>query len=189
MFLLCTLVALASLPSAHAAPPEYPVWLGGFADVGASTSPGVGGGFGALAGVMIGKGDNHNLALEGRVGEGLYASDVRTVGNIDFDVRYPGDSGPFVYLGFAHHHELSLDEALTHPVGAIAATYSGITHRTGFELGAGWDMATPFPKSSFGARIRPTVRVNAVVLPDGVSPSVYVVGNIGILLGVGRPRS
>lgn len=138
--------------------------------------------------MSLGKAPTRSLGLEGRVGEAVYASDVRTVGNVNFDVRFPAGSGPWAFVGFAHHHELAIDQAIAHPGGAIAATYGGITHRTGFELGAGWDVAPLFPNSSFGSRVRPTVRLGVTVLPDGVPPPLYVTASAGVLLGIGKGR-
>lgn len=169
---------------------DRPVWLGAVVDGGASlgSSPSGGGGAAGLLGVSLGKVPSRSLGLEGRVGEAVYASDVRTVGNVNFDVRFPAGSGPWGFVGFAHHHELGIDEAITHVGGAIAATYKGITHRTGFEVGGGWDVAPLFPNSSFGSRIRPTVRLGVTVLPDSVSPPVYLTASAGVLLGIGKGR-
>ncbi len=189
--LAALLLTLSALLPAHAAPgPDRPVWLGatvgGGMGIGTSSAPG--GGAAGLIGVALGKVPGRSVGLEGRVGESLYAGSLRTVGNVDFDVRYPAGSGPYGYVGFAHHHELGVDEALAHVGGAIAATYGGITHRTGFELGGGWDVAPIFPRSAFGSRIRPTLRLGVTVLPDGVSPPVYVTGAVGVLLGIGKER-
>lgn len=169
---------------------DRPVWLGAMVDGGATlgASPSGGAGVAGLIGVSLGKAPSRSLGLEGRVGEAVYASDVRTVGNVNFDVRFPAGSGPWGFVGFAHHHELGIDEAVNHVGGAIAATYKGITHRTGFEVGGGWDIAPPFPNSAFGSRIRPTVRVGVTVLPDGVAPPVYLTASAGVLLGLGKGR-
>ena len=186
------LSALNAVPEAQAGTPEFPVWFGGLVNadvgVGSPSTTGPGGGVQGFVGAEIGKVPARSFALEGRVGEGVNLNYLRTVGNVDFDVRYPAGNGPFAFVGFAHHHELDIDEASTHVVGTVAATYPGITHRTGFELGVGWDAAPPFPDSSFGSRVRPTARLNVVVLPDGVTPPVYVVANVGVMLGVGKRR-
>lgn len=199
--LLACLVGLAlhALPEARAGTPEHPVWLGGMVDFGAgvgeSDSSGPGGGFQGFIGAEVGRVPSRSFGLEGRIGEGGWGGasagqtiPLRMVGNIDVDVRYPAGSGPFAFVGFAHHHELPADDAVDHVGGAIAATYKGITHRTGFELGAGWDVAAPFPDSAFGSRIRPTARLNVVILPDGVAPPVYLVGNLGLTVGLGKAR-
>lgn len=190
---LLVAAALEAVPPADAATPEYPVWFGAMADVGTGvgdvTASGPGGGFQGFIGAEIGRVPARSFGLEGRVGEGVWTGDLRTVGNIDFDLRYPAGSGPFAYVGFAHHHELPVDDAIAHVGGAIAATYPGITHRTGFEIGAGWDVAAPFPNSAFGSRVRPTVRMAVAVLPDGVSPPVYITGDLGVTLGIGKRRA
>ena len=193
IFAILVVAALKALPTANAASHEYPVWFGAMVDVGSgvgggATGSGPGGGFQGFLGAVIGKVPSRSFGLEARVGESVWAGELRTIGNVDFDVRYPAGSGPFAYVGFAHRHELGIDEALTHVVGAIAATYPGITHRTGFEVGGGWDVATPFPNSAFGSRIRPTVRLAVTVLPDAVAPPVYITGNLGITLGIGKVR-
>jgi len=191
MLVAVALSLLAAAPMARAeAGLDRPVWLGAIVDGGAtvSASPSGGAGVAGLIGVSLGKVPSRSLGLEGRVGEAVYASDVRTVGNVNFDVRFPAGSGPWGFVGFAHHHELGIDEAASHVGGAIAATYKGITHRTGFEVGGGWDVAPIFPNSAFGSRIRPTVRVGVTVLPDGVSPPVYLTASAGVLLGLGKGR-
>lgn len=188
--LLVTLFSLLPPPAHAATALDRPVWLGATVDGGAGigSTGSAGGGVAGLIGVALGKVPGRSFGIEARVGEAVYSDSVRTVGTIDFDVRFPAGSGPYGFAGFAHHHELGIDEAVGHPVGAIAATYSGITHRTGFELGGGWDVAPPFPNSSFGSRIRPTARIGITVLPDAVSPPVYITGTVGLLLGIGKVR-
>lgn len=186
-------VALLSLvaPDAVAAPAvDRPVWLGATATGGASlgSESSGGGGFAGLIGVSLGKAPARSFGLEARVGEAVYAADLRTVGTVDFDVRFPAGSGPFAFVGFAHNHELAIEESLEHIGGAVTATYTGITHRTGFELGGGWDVAPLFPDSKFGSRVRPSVRLGLTVLPDSVSPPIYLTATAGVLVGIGKGR-
>lgn len=164
------------------------LWLQGalVGGVGPATSvSGTGGVVGAI-GVALGKDPDRCLALEVRTREMAASAEARVVGGVYGDLRWPAGVGPYALVGFAHHHETPLDEAGEHPVATALATYAGINHRTGFELGAGWDFSAPYDAPDVLRRLRPTTRLSAVVLPGTPGPPVYVVAEIGLSLGLGR---
>ncbi|MFZ5480203.1 MAG: hypothetical protein ACOZNI_25795 [Myxococcota bacterium] len=175
-----------SLSIALAADPR--VWLetGFTASAGVNEATEPGGGFAGGFGVALGKEPARSFAFVARAREGLSGEDLRHVGNLGFTVRYPADRGPWVAAGLAHNHETPADVALRNPVGTAFAVERGITHRTGFEVGAGWDFAPPFPEHRLSARVLPRVGVSAVVLPDAGGPPVYVVADAGIRFGLDR---
>ncbi len=146
---------------------------------------GAGGVVGGI-GVALGKDPNRCLALEVRSREMYASADPRIVGGIYGDLRWPAGTGPYLLVGFAHHHETALADAKAHPAATALATWSGINHRTGFEVGAGWDLAAPYDEVEFLRRLRPTMRLAAVVLPGTDGPPVYAVAELGFSLGVGR---
>ncbi len=179
---------LCILSVVMAAAPEARVWLGGEVSlpVGFHSPATFGGGFGGLAGVSLGAVPTRSLGLEARVAEALASSPFREIGSIEVMVRYPAGSGPYGAVGFAHHHEASIDSLLAEPVGVVAGTSPLITHRSGIGFGGGWDFAAPFPKINFLQRLRPFVDLTAVWLPDKVQPNFYVFLNVGIKIGVGK---
>ena len=164
------------------------VWLQGalVGGVGPAASvSGTGGAAGAI-GVALGKHPDRSLALEVRSREMVASADLRVVGGVYGDLRWPAGAGPYALIGFAHHHETPMADAQDHPVATTLATWSGINHRTGFEVGAGWDLPAPYTETDLLRRLRPTFRLAAVVLPGTDGPPVYGLAELGVSVGVGR---
>lgn len=192
LLLSTAFVYAESPPSPTPATPR--VWLhgallgggGGNPDAGApSALGGVAGGISA----RLGPDPKRSVGVVLHVGEGLASNTTRTVGTVDADVRWPAADGPYAFVGFAHHHETAIDLAIAHPVGATLATLPGIEHRTGFELGGGWDLPTPWLGIPFAERIRPVARLAVNVLPGTPGPPVYVFGELGLAVSVGHVDS
>jgi hypothetical protein len=164
--------------------PAFRVWLdggvggvGGFGNLAsAEGAPGLTGGVGVALGADPAR--SVGLLLEER--EFVTLPNERHVSSIGVLVRWPADDGPFVLPGGAHHHELPWSDWLEEPGGAIAATLPDITHRTGFELGGGWDFAPSAPDSPVARRWRPSLQVSAVVLPDTPGALAYAMARFSI---------
>ena len=213
-FLAWTAPVLLAVPAAAAAPAAAEpaassttsaprVWLhgavGGGGGIGAAGSAPSAEGAGSVSGdtlsvlggasgglsVRLGPDGKRSAGIVLHVGEGYASNEGRTVGAIDADVRWPSADGPYAFLGFAHRHETTLDLVVAHPVGATLATLPGIEHRTGFEVGGGWDFPTPWAGIRFAERVRPITRLAITVLPGTAGPPAYVVGELGLALSVG----
>lgn len=146
---------------------------------------GAGGVSGGLS-VALAPDPSRGLVLEAHAREMLASEPGRTVGGIYVDARWPAAEGPFLYGGFAHHHETDLALAAEHPVQNFAGILHGIHHRSGFLVGVGWELAPPYTETTFLARIRPVFRVDAEVLPGSVGPPAYLMAGFSLHLGVGK---
>ncbi len=168
--------------------PPFRVWLdgggvgvGGFGNIDNSEgAPGITGG----VGVALGADPSRSFGLLVQEREFVTNFDERHVSSIGVLVRWPADDGPFALAGGAHHHELPWTTWLSDPGGSIAAVRPDITHRTGFELGAGWDFAPFAPDSPEARRWRPSLQVSAMVLPDTEGALVYAMARFSIRLGL-----
>lgn len=177
------------LGAARAADPwAPPVWFiaGVGAEVGLADAPGGGGGVNGGVGVSLAPSARDAVGLEARLREGWVSGETRQIGGIGFIVRYPSRPGPYGFVGFAHHHESAIADALARPVATALGIDDAITHRTGFEVGAGWDFPSPQPDDPVLARVLPRAALTAVVLPDRGGPPVYVLLEGGFRVGVGR---
>lgn len=168
------------------APQDARVWVGAAlgGGVGADELPGGGGSAAVEVGVRLGREPRRSLGLVAGVREVLISEPVRNIGNIRVLVQYPTGTGPHVQVGFSHSHESLIDDYLAHPVAVTAGVHETLTHRTGFEVGAGWDFAPPFPKHRVTAGLRPTAAVNALVYPDHGGPHAYVLAEVGVRFGL-----
>jgi hypothetical protein len=173
------------------AAPLTQVWLGGALSgtVGPKAESSLGGGVMGEVGVSLGRDFQHSFGLQARARELYVTEDAREVGVIDLQIRYPSGVGPYVGLGFEHHHEATLDRFLGHAPGVIAGTDAGITHRSGFEVTGGWSFATIWPGQGFVERISPFLETSVGVMPDDHRPNVYVFLDLGIHVGVGKVKS
>lgn len=171
---------LLTLPLLHAA--DLPrAWVGVGVIAGAGSDGGLGG-VAASGGVRLA--DNPMIpAAELHVREGVAGGEPRSVTDLGFDARWPAQPGPHLVLGFAHDHETDLDTALAHPVENALAILPGITHRTGLELGGGWEIPTRW--EGFAERLRPTLRATAIWFPASDGPPVYGVVELGASLLAG----
>jgi hypothetical protein len=180
------MLLMLAMVAAAASPEDPRVWVGaGLAGgVGAASVPGGGGGAAVYAGVSLAKDPRHGLGLFAKVREGVFSGDLREIGNIGGGLRYPAGVGPWVAVGFAHNHEALVSEFLQEPVQVTAGISSLLTHRTGAELGLGWDFAPPFPDSRFGHRFSVTTDVAATWFPDKGGPPVYALAEVGVRIGL-----
>lgn len=147
------------------------------------------GGVSGGASVALAPDPSRGLVLEAHAREMIASGPGRTVGGIYVNVRWPAGAGPFLYGGFAHHHETGLEIVAHHPVETVGGFHSGIDHRSGFLVGAGWELPAPYTDPAFLARLRPVFRVDAEVLPGSVGPLAYLMAGISIHLAVGRMDS
>ena len=167
---------------------EPRVWLeAGLGPAGAPAEE-FGGGvsFNGAVAVVLGAHPERAVGLVARGRETTMTADLRQIGSISFLLRYPSDTGPYVHLGFAHNHESPMADFLARPGASFAAVDRAITHRTGFEVGFGYDWAPPFPKHPMTEHLRPRMDVGIVVLPDRGGPPVYVVIEGGLRFGLDR---
>lgn len=162
-------------------------WLdGGIAgDVGVVGYPteagaGVTGGLGFALGADPAKG----VGLLLQVRELLQPSDDRHLSSIGIIARYPADDGPWIGLGGTHNHELPWSLYKEDPVGGALATHLKITHRTGFEVAAGWDFAPTAPQSEIASRFRPAVQLSVAMLPGTDGPLIYGILRATMRLGI-----
>lgn len=182
-----TILLLSSLASANDESRTH-VEAGAFGGAGAGAGSGASavGGFMAGVNVWIGPQDKNGIALDFQAREGLASDDLRTMGGLYASARWPGRPGPFLSLGFAHHHETSWELAKTDMVGNTIATLPGINHRSGFEVGAGWDPQGPWPTDGMWGHLHPHFQLSAVALPGTDGPPVYVMLEIGGAFGLGK---
>lgn len=165
--------------------PRVWVGVGVHGSVGAlADAPGGGGGAGVEAGARIGKEARRSVALVARVRESVLTGPVRNIGNVEVRVQYPAGTGPHGFLGFSHNHEALAADWLADPVAVSAGVADTLRHRTGFEVGGGWDLPPPYRETAFLARFRPTVSLTAHVFPDEKGPRVYGVAEVGVRLGL-----
>lgn len=176
---------LLAFSLAHAAP-DPRLWIGaGLAGgAGLHATPGGGGGAGVSIGVGLGPDVRRSVGLVAKVRELWMAEAVRNIGDIGLVARYPASGGPYVALGFAHQHEALLADYLAHPVAVTAGVHEAITHRTGVEVGVGWDLAAPYAGIPFVQRFSPTFGLTALVYPDGGGAPLYVLGEVGLRFGL-----
>ena len=162
-------------------------WLdGGIAgDLGVVAYP-TEGGAGVTGGLGFGFGEDlsKGVGLELQVRELLQPSDDRHVSSIGVIVRFPADDGPWIGLGGTHHHELPWSLYKEDPVDAALATHVDITHRTGFEVAAGWDFAPTAPNSPVASRFRPALQASVAFLPGTDGPLIYGILRATMRLGI-----
>jgi len=166
------------------------VWLGLAYFGGVGTGPDVGGGGGGRAevGVALGRNPERSLGILAFAREGVATPEFRTLGTVNVLLRFPAGHGLFVVGGFAHHHETEFADFLADPGTTALATNPAIHHRTGFEVGAGYDLGNQWPDNGIASRIRLFASASAVVLPNSVGPPVYVMADLGFRFGVDRLR-
>ncbi len=166
--------------------PDARVWIGvGIGGgVGADVTPGGGGGAGFELGARLGREPRRALAVAVRVRELMMDGPLRNIGNIGVLVQYPTGTGPHLNVGFSHSHESLFADYIAHPVAVTAGIHDTLTHRSGFEIGGGWDFPPPFPKHPVTAGLRPTAALSAFVFPDAGGPHAYVVAEVGARFGL-----
>ena len=154
---------------------EPPKWEVFFGALGGLRPDAIGGGGGGLIGV------NRRLTSwlrpELSLGLGLYAGpgDVVTLIRIGTRLEWPSDARlkPYVWLAFAHNHEVAFESAAQHPVSSVLGlSEDGVNHRSGLDTGLGLSMDFPHRKDSrFGGRLN--VRASLTHLL-GLGPPRYL---------------
>ncbi|MCO4772318.1 MAG: hypothetical protein KDA24_19950 [Deltaproteobacteria bacterium] len=90
---------------------------------------------------------------------------------------------PNVRFAFSHRHDAPMDVFEAKPLAVIFGTASGITHRSGFETGAGIELSFG-PKKIVGAYVQGTL----VVLPPAQQDLVTGLVEAGVSFSIGPPR-
>jgi hypothetical protein len=186
--LAMVLVGLAVAPAARAAEDAPNVWVEAGLDgaSGLAETPGVGGGFDGGVGVSLSWSARNALGLVVRVREDWVTEEVRQISGVDVTFRWPSRSGPYGFLGLAHHHESLIADAIAHPITTMLGADPTIDHRTGLTAGFGWDFPSPQGRDPVLGRVLPRVMLSAIVLPTGTGPPVYAVAEVGFRVGVGK---
>jgi hypothetical protein len=140
-----------------------------------SFSSGVGGAFGFY---ISSKG-----SVDLRAREIYNFSDKTMISTITVNYRHHFSNGLFVGAGFGHHHELSERDYLEHPVEASLGSHSGILHRSGMAVEAGYNFK-PLSETGFFSCVYPTANVmlTHMVLDKGKNP--LITANIGLRIGL-----
>ena len=128
------------------------------------------------------------LRPEVSVGLGLFDGPLDAVIAIKIGARleWPSDARvkPYVWLAFAHGHELGWEHAKMDPVGGILGLSShgehGVNHRSGLDSGLGLSVDLPRVIGRFGARANLRASVTHL-LGDGPSRYVDLFGTVGML--------
>ena len=139
-----------------------------------------GGGSGAgVAGRVI-YNPSPRLGVEVGTREAVVVPNDRVTGTILVLGRYK--FGPaYLAAGFAHSHETPLELAKAQPVAATFGGLEGIEHRSGFEVGAGFDA----PLSMIGDRWGVTGALTMTAFPDAVGTPLYANAELGLSFDVG----
>lgn len=145
------------------------------------------GGWSISGGMRLGPEPRRAIGLDLRLRELVASAEPRVVSTIDFDLRWPGGPGPYLDLGFSHHHEVGLDLYQQNPVAATLATLPGIVHRTGLNVGGGWLLPSPWKELDPAHRLHPSVHLGGTWLPASAGPPVYGFVELGLAMELG-PR-
>ena len=124
---------------------------------------------------------NHSFDI--RAKELYNFSDQNIIGPITFNYRYNFNNGLFIGGGFAHHHEVTPNIYIPHPVEAAMGSYRDIFHRTGMDVEVGYNFK-PFAKKGFFSVIYPCANVVAtfMFIDQGYNP--LITANVGIKIGL-----
>ncbi len=160
--------------------------------VGSGAGVGAYGGEAGLGGFGVGRllfrpqlGERTPLAVDLGVRAGLLAGDLREATQIAAGLRWePGL--PYLRASLIHAHETPWAILKEQPIQSVAGTAEGIRHRSGAELALGLH-PTLVPDESDG-RFGAFVELAAVALPDDKGPRIYGQLDLGLSVGLGRPR-
>lgn len=170
---------------ARAGAEKVSVSLGVAAMAGTATAEGPSGSYGAAGGGFVGFRVAPPIEVWVGAREGLVSGGTRVLGAVDLGARlYAGESA-FLYGGLAHHHETPWASFQGDPVGATFGVSEGITHRSGFEVGAGWSWALPAVTTT---GVATSLAAHAVILPDAGGPVVYGLIEQRFTVQLGRPK-
>lgn len=132
-------------------PPKWEIYFG----AGGGVRPDAIGG-GGLGLIGINRRVTRWLRPELSVGLGAYAGPDEMVTAIRIGTRleWPSDARlkPYVWLAFAHNHEVGFQNAKDHPVtSALGLSEDGVNHRSGLDTGLGLSYELPRRKDSMFA--------------------------------------
>ena len=161
-----------SSPLAVEAPPKWEIYFGATGGV-RPDAPG-GGGAGVLG---INRRVTSWLRPELVVGLGGYSGPAQlvTVIRIGARLEWPGEARlkPYLWLAFAHNHEVAFESAKANPVGsALGLSEDGVDHRSGLDTGLGVSFDLPLRKDGlFAGRLNARASLTQLL---GAGPPRYV---------------
>ena len=169
------------LATALAATPTHPVTVeGGMTEFAGSDLAAGGGVYGRVA-VHV-----KQFSADIGIREGYLAGADRMVGSITIGARYSLAKGPYFRAAFLHHHETPFELAKRFPVATTMGTLSGISHRSGGELGVGFEV--PLVAHALQGRMGLNFDVAVGAFPDRGGSAVYVFLQQGFTFDVGKRR-
>ncbi len=120
-------------------------------------------------------------AVDFRVKEVYITSPQREAGAITVTYRLFLVKGFYLGAGFAHNHEIALDNYIEDPLGSSMGNGKYIIHRTGVAFETGYDFK-PFPRNK-GYAIYPVTGLSCSYLLNDKEPNPLVMLNIGFRFG------
>ncbi len=149
----------------------------------------------SVGGGVVGRGSVHlrgPFSIEGAAREGWLTQDARSLGGLASSLRWTTDSGAFGRLGLAHHHEVPAEVVLENPLQVARGDAEGIRHRTGLEVGGGFDIAAldlPHPPLKLVEdRMGMSVDISANWFSNELGPAVYGFVEVLWWVEVGKRR-
>jgi hypothetical protein len=119
-------------------------------------------------------------AIDVRAKELYISNPERESGAITFSYRLYLSKGLYLGAGFAHNHEVNMDDFLKEPVRSIIGNGDAIIHRTGLVGEFGYDFKSIF--KNFG--LYPTANVSFAYLTLDDEPNPLINLSIGVRIGV-----
>jgi hypothetical protein len=123
-------------------------------------------------------------ALDFRAKENYIVSPEREAGAITVTYRLFLTKGYYVGGGFAHNHEIAIDNYLDDIVGATIGNGKTIIHRSGFAIETGYDFKSFIKNGSFG--IYPVTNLCLAYLVRDKEPNPFITLSIGFRFGFKR---
>lgn len=140
-----------------------------------SFAGGVGGAFGFFL--------NNNSSVDLRAREIYNFSSANVVGAISVTYRYNFNNGFYLGAGLGHHHEISSETYIHHPVESAMGIEKDIFHRSGFAAEMGYNFK-PLRNSGFFSCIYPTANLTATFMSRDHGPNPLITANFGIKIGM-----
>jgi hypothetical protein len=119
-------------------------------------------------------------AIDIRAKELYISNPERESGAITISYRFYVSKGFYLGAGFAHNHEVNMDDFLKEPVRSIMGNGDAIIHRTGVVGEFGYDFKSIF--KNFG--LYPTTNVSVAYLTLDNEPNPLINLSIGVRIGV-----
>jgi hypothetical protein len=123
-------------------------------------------------------------ALDFRAKEAYITYPERTAGSITVTYRLFLNKGFYVGAGFAHNHEIAINDYLDDIVGATMGNNKWIIHRSGVTAELGYSFKSFFKKGWLG--VYPILGLNAVYLPGDGEPNPFITATAGFRFGFKR---